>query len=257
MADAAPGLLADRVAIVTGAGNGIGRAIALAFADAGAAVGCVDIAAEHAEATAKTIAATGGRSLAVACDVSGESDTLAAASAVHETWGNVHLLVNAAAAYDPNGSVLEIAPADWDRVFAVNVKGAYLMSRAVLPMMIAAGGGSIVHIASQLGRVAAPGRAAYCATKGAIIQLAKAMAADHAAHNIRVNALSPGAVETERLVRRFGSMAEARRAAGPKHLVGRLGRPEEIAQAAIFLASDAASFMTGADMLVDGGYTAI
>ena len=83
------------------------------------------------------------------------------------------------------------------------------------------------------------------------------MAADHAAHNIRVNALSPGAVETERLVRRFGSMAEARRAAGPKHLVGRLGRPEEIAQAAVFLASDAASFMTGADMLVDGGYTAI
>ena len=100
-------------------------------------------------------------------------------------------------------------------------------------------------------------RSPYCASKGAVIQLAKAMAADHAAQNIRVNALSPGAVETGRLVRRYGSMAQARRTAGPKHLLRRLGRPEEIARAALFLASDAASFMTGADMLVDGGYTAV
>jgi NAD(P)-dependent dehydrogenase (short-subunit alcohol dehydrogenase family) len=133
--------------------------------------------------------------------------------------------------------------------------GAYLMSRAVLPPMIAAGGGNIIHIASQLGRVAAPARAAYCASKGAIIQLAKAMAVDHAAQNIRVNSLSPGAVETQRLVLRFGDMETARRVAGPKHLLNRLGQPDEIAQAALFLASDAASFMTGADMLVDGGYT--
>ena len=250
-------VLAGRVAIVTGAGNGIGRAIALAFAKAGAAVGCVDIAAEHADATARAITAAGGKAMAVVCDVSSGTDTLAAASAVHTAWGGVHLLVNAAAAYDPNGTVLEVSPADWDRVFAVNVKGAYLMSRAALPLMIAAGGGSIIHIASQLGRVAAPRRAPYCATKEAIIQLAKAMAADHAAQNIRVNALSPGAIETQRLVHRFGSMAEARRAAGPKHLLERLGQPDEIAQAALFLASDAASFMTGADMLVDGGYTAI
>jgi len=97
----------------------------------------------------------------------------------------------------------------------------------------------------------------YCAAKGAVIQLAKAMAVDHAAHNIRVNSLSPGAVETERLVRRFGSIEEARRVAGPKHLLQRLGQPDEIAKAALFLASDAASFMTGADMVVDGGYNAI
>ena len=257
MAEGAAGVLAGRVAIVTGAGNGIGRAIALAFAEAGAAVGCADIAAEHADAVAHDIVAAGGRAIGVACDVSQEPDTLAAARAVDEAWGAVHILVNAAAADDPNGSVLEVSPADWDGVFAVNVRGAYLMSRAVLPAMIAAGGGSIIHIASQLGRVAAPRRAPYCASKGAIIQLAKAMAADHAAQNIRVNALSPGAVETGRLVRRFGSMEEARRAAGPKHLLQRLGRPEEIARAALFLASDAASFMTGADMLVDGGYTAI
>jgi len=135
--------------------------------------------------------------------------------------------------------VLEIAPADWSRAFAVNVMGAYLMSRAVLPAMIEAGGGSIIHIGSQLGRVGAPGRPAYCASKGAIIQLAKAMAIDHAAQNIRVNALSPGAVETGRLLRRYGNMETARREAGPKHLLNRLGLPAEIAQAALFLASDA------------------
>ena len=172
-------------------------------------------------------------------------------------FGAVSVLVNAAATDDPNGSVLEILPAVWDQVFAVNVTGAYLMSRAVLPSMIASGGGSIIHIASQLGRVGAPRRAAYCATKGAVIQLAKAMAVDHAADNIRVNALSPGAIETRRLILRYGDMDEARREAAPKHILNRLGQPEEIAEAALFLASDAASFMTGADLLVDGGYTAI
>jgi NAD(P)-dependent dehydrogenase (short-subunit alcohol dehydrogenase family) len=254
---AAPLLLAGRTAIVTGAGNGIGRAIARAFAEAGASVGCVDLAAEHAEAAATTITTMGGHAIAIACDVSSEAEVAAAASVIHGTWDRVHILVNAAAADDPHGTVLEISPADWDRVFAVNVKGAYLMSRAVLPAMIKAGGGSVIHIASQLGRVAAPGRAPYCASKGAIIQLAKVMAADHAAQNIRVNALSPGAVETRRLTRGGRTMVQARQALAPKHLLARLGLPEEIAQAALFLASDAASFVTGADMLVDGGYTAV
>jgi NAD(P)-dependent dehydrogenase (short-subunit alcohol dehydrogenase family) len=197
----------------------------------------------------------GGRAQARRCDVSLEADTRAAAEAAQSAFGAVHVLVSAAATDDPNGTVLDVSPADWARVFAVNVTGAYLMSRAVLPIMIVAGGGSIILIASQLGRVAAPSRAPYCASKGAVIQLAKAMAVDHAAQNIRVNALSPGAIETRRLVRRFGDMETARRVSGPKHLVNRLGQPEEIAQAALFLASDAASFMTGADMLVDGGYT--
>ena len=201
------------------------------------------------------IASAGGRAQARRCDVSLEADTRAVAKAAQSAFGAIHVLVNAAATDDPNGTVLDISPADWTRVFAVNVMGAYLMSRAVLPAMVAAGGGSIIHIASQLGRVGAPGRAAYCASKGAIIQLAKAMAVDHAAQNIRVNALSPGAIETRRLVLRFGDMETARRLSGPKHLLNRLGQPEEIAQAALFLASDAASFMTGADMLVDGGYT--
>ncbi|HXW42561.1 MAG TPA: glucose 1-dehydrogenase [Xanthobacteraceae bacterium] len=249
--------LAGKAGIVTGAGNGIGRAIACAFAAGGAAMMCLDIDLEAAEDTARTIVNAGGRALARRCDVSQEADTRAAAAAAQAAFAALGILVNAAATDDPNGSVLDISPADWNRVFAVNVMGAYLMSRAVLPAMIAAGGGSIIHIASQLGRVGAPARAAYCAAKGALIQLAKAMAVDHAAQNIRVNALSPGAIETRRLVLRFGDMATARRVAGPKHLLNRLGQPEEIAQAAVFLASDAASFMTGADMLVDGGYTAI
>ena len=247
--------LIGKTAIVTGAGNGIGRAIAKVFASAGAAVLCTDINSATAEDTAQIIVRAGGHAQAQRCDVSLEADARAAAEVAQSAFGVIHILVNAAATDDPNGTVVDIEPAVWTQVFAVNVMGAYLMSRAVLPIMIAAGGGNIIHIASQLGRVAAPARAAYCASKGAIIQLAKAMAVDHAAQNIRVNSLSPGAIETQRLVLRFGDMETARRVAGPKHLLKRLGQPEEIAQAALFLASDAASFMTGADMLVDGGYT--
>jgi NAD(P)-dependent dehydrogenase (short-subunit alcohol dehydrogenase family) len=249
--------LAGRTAVVTGAGAGIGRAIALAFAGAGASVACLDIDAQAAAATCRTIEDAGARASSIACDVSREDDVAAAARAVEETFGGVQVLVNGAAANDPNATVIELSLADWNRVFAVNVTGAFLTSRAILPLMIAGGGGSVIHIASQLGRVAGERRAVYCATKGALIQRAKAMATDHAADKVRVNTLSPGAVETDRLVRRFGDMAEARRVAGPKHLLQRLGQPDEIARAAIFLASDASSFMTGADLLVDGGYTAI
>jgi NAD(P)-dependent dehydrogenase (short-subunit alcohol dehydrogenase family) len=248
--------LAGKSAVVTGAGNGIGRAITLAFAQAEANVACVDIDAKAAEATAAAAASKGVTALAVRCDVADEADVEAAAKAILQKFPAIHILVNGAAGYDPNGTVLDLSSSDWSRVFAVNVGGAFLMSRAILPAMIAAGGGSVIHIASQLGSVAAPRRAAYCATKGALIQLAKAMATDHAAQKIRVNTLSPGAVETERLVKRFGDMETARRTAGPKHLLQRLGQPEEIARAAVFLASDASSFMTGADLLVDGGYNA-
>ena len=250
-------VLAGKTAVITGAGNGIGRAIATTFAAAGATIACLDIDGKAAEACTQAIISVGGRSIGLRCDVSREADALAAAKAAQSAFGAIHILVNAAATDDPNGTVLDLTPADWERVLAVNVTGAYLMSRAVMPAMIASGGGSIIHIASQLGRVGAPARAAYCASKGALIQLAKAMAVDHAAQNIRVNALSPGAIETQRLVLRFGDMDAARRIAGPKHLLQRLGQPEEIAQAALFLASDAASFMTGTDMLVDGGYTTI
>ena len=203
----------------------------------------------------KTAGASGNEAIAQHCDVSSEIETRDAAAATISKFKAVHILVNAAATDDRNGTILDITAEERSRVVAVNVTGAFLMSRAVLPSMIAAGRGSIIHIASQLGRVAAPNLAAYCTSKGALIQLAKTMAVDHAGQNTRVNALSPGAVETRCLLLLYGDMARARREAGPKHLLNRLGQPEEIAQAAVFLASDAASFMTGADMLVDGGYT--
>jgi NAD(P)-dependent dehydrogenase (short-subunit alcohol dehydrogenase family) len=248
--------LSGKNAVVTGAGAGIGRAVALAFARVGANVACIDLDAASAAATAADVTKLGRRSIGIACDVGVEEAVTAAAAVVLSVFPAVHVLLNGAAGYDPNGTVQDLSWADWQRVMNVNVGGAFLMSRALLPSMIAAGGGSIIHIASQLGSVAAPRRAVYCTSKGALLQLARAMATDHAAQNIRVNTLSPGAVETERLIKRFGDMDTARRVSGPKHLVGRLGQPDEIAAAAVFLASDAASFMTGADMLVDGGYNA-
>jgi NAD(P)-dependent dehydrogenase (short-subunit alcohol dehydrogenase family) len=249
--------LDGRAAIVVGAGSGIGRAIALAFGAVGAIVGCVDRSAETAQATMREITAAGGKAEAIACDVTSETEVGATVARFVSACGPPRILVNGAAADDPTGTILELTPAWWDKVLAVNLTGPYLMSRAVLPHMIVAGGGSVIHIASQMGRVGAAGRPAYCATKGALIQLAKVMAADHAHQNIRVNTLSPGAVETRRMVLRFGDMETARRSSGPLHLLKRLGQPDEIAAAAIFLASDASSFVTGSDLLVDGGYTAI
>lgn len=249
--------LDGRAAIVVGAGHGIGRAIALAFGSVGAVVGCIDQAGEPAKAAQREIIAAGGKAEAFACDVTSEAEVDAAVARFVAACGAPRVLVNGAANDDPTGTILQLTPTDWTKTLAVNLTGSYLMSRAVLPHMIAAGGGSIIHIASQMGRVGAAGRPAYCATKGALIQLAKVMAADHAAQGVRVNTLSPGAVETRRMILRFGDMETARQVSGPLHLLKRLGQPDEIAAAAIFLASDASSFMTGADLLVDGGYTAV
>jgi NAD(P)-dependent dehydrogenase (short-subunit alcohol dehydrogenase family) len=254
MAEAA---LRDRVALIVGAGAGIGRAIAVRFAQAGAHVVCADVDEATAKETAAAVEGAGGRALARRSDVAVAADCRAAVAAALAAFGGLDILVMAAATNEPTATVLDLDEAMWNRTLAVNLTGAFLASKAALPALIARGGGSIIFIASQLGRVGAPARPAYCATKGALIQLAKVMAADHAGANIRVNTLSPGAVETNRLVHRFGDMASARTAMAPKHLLGRLGRPAEIAEAALFLAGDASSFVTGADLLVDGGYTAV
>jgi NAD(P)-dependent dehydrogenase (short-subunit alcohol dehydrogenase family) len=247
--------LAGKIAIVVGAAGGIGSSIARRFAEAGAKVACVDRLPP--EVVAKAISDQGGEAVAIGCDITRPDETRKAAEQVKALWNRTDVLVNSASADDPTASILDLPPETWNHIFAVNVTGPYLMSRAVLPLMIAGGGGAIIHVASQLGHVGSAGRPAYCATKGALIQLTKAMAADHAAHGIRVNSLSPGAVETRRMVLRHGDMENARKVSGPKHLLGRLGQPDEIATAAVFLASPAASFMTGTDLLVDGGYIAI
>ena len=249
--------LEGKTAIVVGAANGIGRATALAFAAAGAHVTCADIEEPGAKATAAEIEKGGGHALPVSLDVTDSASCRAAIAATVERFGNLAVLLYGAADSDRTATVLEMDEAAWDRVIRVNLTGAFLMAKAAIPAMIARGGGSMILIASQLGRVASPGRPAYCASKGALIQLAKVLAADHAGQGIRANTISPGAIETRRMLRRWKDMDEARKMMGPKHLLGRLGLPEEIARAAVYLASDASAFMTGSDLLIDGGYTAV
>jgi NAD(P)-dependent dehydrogenase (short-subunit alcohol dehydrogenase family) len=249
--------LDGKTAIVVGAANGIGRATALAFAAAGAGVACADVEAPGAKATAAEIERGGGQAIPLHLDVTESASCRAAVTATVERFGGVDVLLYGAADNEPTATVLELDESAWDRVIRINLTGAFLMAKAAIPAMIARGGGSVILIASQLGRVASPGRPAYCATKGALIQLAKVLAADHAAQGIRANTLSPGAIETRRMLHRWKTMDEARKVMAPKHLLGRLGQPDEIAQAALYLASDASRFMTGADLLIDGGYTAI
>jgi NAD(P)-dependent dehydrogenase (short-subunit alcohol dehydrogenase family) len=249
--------LAGKAALISGAGGDICRAIAIAFAREGASVVCCDVDTDRTAETVRLINEVGGQAISQECDAADERQTLAAAAAGHAAFGRLDILVSGAAPKEPSGTVLELTVANWQQVLDINLTGSFLLSRAVLPYMIQSGGGSIIFIASQMGRVGAARRPAYCATKGALIQLAKVMAIDHAPQNIRVNTLSPGAVETQRMLYRYGSFEGAQKEMGPKHALGRIGKPHEIAGAAVFLASDAASFMTGSDLLVDGGYTAL
>lgn len=248
--------LDGKVAVVTGGGSGIGAATALLFAREGAKVAIVDRDREGAETVRSRVERAGGAALVRVSDVGDPATSLADAAAVETAWGRIDILV-AAAGFSCGGTVETTDPADWDAVFRASVGGSWLWSRAVLPAMRRAGGGAIVLFASQLAVAGGRGNAAYIAAKGAVLSLARTMALDHAPEGIRVNALMPGAVETPMLRRSFGRRpdpAAAEAASRERHAMGRLGRPDEIAAAALFLASDAASFVTGASLPVDGGW---
>ena len=249
------GRLQNKVAIITGAAGGIGSAISRAFAAEGAAVLGIDIDQNALEAMGGAVRAENARAATLCADVADEDTAKTAVSRTLAEFGGLDIVVCNAVADTPLAPVTSISLADWRRTFAVNLDSAFLFSKHAIPAMAARGGGAIILIASQLGRVARPLRPWYCAAKGALIQLAKAMALDHASENIRVNSLSPGPIETGRYLRNFPTLEAAR--ASHHTLTGRLGMPDEIAAAAVFLASDESRFMTGADLLIDGGYTAV
>jgi NAD(P)-dependent dehydrogenase (short-subunit alcohol dehydrogenase family) len=250
-------LLAGRVALVTGGGGEIGTAICQRFAAEGAAVVVADVSLEKAKKTAAAVEASGGRAAAVQLDVCDPKSCEGAVAFAVKTFGKLTTLANVAAAATPLGDAEQLSLDHWNKAFQVNVTGQFLMSKFAVVAMREAGGGAIVSIASSHGHIGMPGRPAYCASKAAVLQLTKCLAIDFAKYNIRANTISPGAIDTERAaLQRFKSREEANRAKGPAYLVGRTGKVEEIAAGATYLASDESAFMTGTDLLLDGGYLA-
>ena len=251
------GRLDGRVAVVTAAAGGIAGASARRFAEEGARVLVCDVDAEGAEKTAAGITASGGIARARHCDVADPGSAREAVDAAVEAFGAIHVLMNGAAVREPTGNVVALALEEWQRVMAVNLTGIFLMCKYAIPAIAEAGGGSVINVASQLGSVVVPERPAYVTSKAAVIQLSRSMALDFAGDKVRVNSLSPGATETGRLLVHYDTMEDVRRALVPLHPIGRLGQPEDIADAALFLASDESRFVTGHDLIVDGGYTAV
>ena len=252
------GRLAGKVAIITGAGSGIGRASTLRFCAEGAAVGVLDRDAGAAAETVKLAEAEGGRAIAVTADVSDAAQASAAVDAVVAEFGGPHVLYNNAGV-DSRGSVTAVDEADWDRCFAVNVKGTYLMSRAALRHMDS--GASIINQGSVAALVGIMNFAAYCAAKGAVVSLTRSMAIDLASRGVRVNVICPGTVYTPLMepmlrARGEGDLDEGLRRTLVKYPIGRLGDVADIANVALFLASDEAAFMTGSVITPDGGMTA-
>jgi 3-oxoacyl-[acyl-carrier protein] reductase len=241
--------LEDRVALVTGGARGIGRAIGLRLAQEGAKVAIVDLA-ETGAATAREIAEATGRATTFArADVSKEGEAKAAVAAVEEALGPVDILVNNAG-ITRDGLVLMMTEADWDAVLAVNLKGAFVMSKAVLRGMIKRRRGSIISISSVVGRRGNAGQVNYAAAKAGLIGLTKSLAREVASRNIRVNAVAPGYIETEMTA---ALDEKARNALISQIPLGRIGTPEQVADAVAFLAGESASFITGAVLAVDGG----
>ncbi|MGB7184318.1 MAG: SDR family NAD(P)-dependent oxidoreductase [Burkholderiaceae bacterium] len=242
--------------VISGAATGIGAAMARRFGEQGASLVLMDINQQGLDEVIAGLTGNGVKAQGIVCDVSNAEAVSDACEQALEFLGGIDVLVNNAATYTPMATITELSVDDWHNAIAVNLTSAFLLSRAVIPAMQKAGQGIIINTASQLGSVGSTGRAPYCAAKGGIIQLTKALALDHAKDGIRVNSLSPGAVLTNRLNFMYGTPEKATEALAPKHPIGRLGDADEIARAALFLASDDAAYMTGSDLLIDGGYNA-
>ena len=249
-------MLEGRVALITGGGGEIGGSTAKRFASEGAKIVVADIRKDAADAIAADIVAKGGEALSLLADSSKPDEARALVDATLQRFGNLTTYVNTPSTVTPDSLIENLSFELWNEALAVNLSGAFLMCKYAIPEIRKAGGGTIVMIASQLGQIGVPLRATYSTTKAALMQLTKCLAVDHAIDNIRVNSISPGSIDTRRTLRRYGTREVANKARGPFHLLGRTGRADEIAAGALFLASEESSFMTGADLLLDGGYLA-
>ncbi len=249
------GSFAGKVAFVTGAANGIGRAAALAFAHEGASVVAADVSEQGNQDTARMIEEAGGRALAVRCDVSQAGDVKAALDRAVETFGRLDFAFNNAGVEQPITATADLAEEEWDRIVGINLRGVFLCMRHEIPLMLKQGGGVIVNTSSGAGVKGFAGQGAYCAAKHGVVGLTRAAALDYAKANIRVNAVCPGIIETPMMDRFSGGTPEGRERVIAQEPVGRMGKPEEIASAVLWLCSDAAAFMVGHAMVMDGGQT--
>jgi NAD(P)-dependent dehydrogenase (short-subunit alcohol dehydrogenase family) len=250
--------LDQRVAVITGAGSGIGRAMALRFAVEGASILAADVNAEAAETTAAAVREQGGRADSFAVNVVEPTQVQAMVEQARKSFGRIDILCNNAG-IGSTTNVVDQNPDEWDRVMAVNVKSVFLGCKYAIPLMLAQGSGVIINTASVAGMVGIMNRAAYSASKGAVIALTRQVAIDYVEHNIRVNCLCPGTVDSPwvgRLLAQSDDATEMRRALEARQPMGRLGTPEEVAGAALYLASDDAAFITGTGLVIDGGWTA-
>jgi len=251
--------LKDKVALITGGNTGIGQATAVLFAAEGAKVVITYFRSENYQETATRIEAAGGEALFIRCDVRNAIDCQQAIEGAVKRFGQLDILVNNAGIV-PFGCAENTDESTWDATMDTNVKGVFLMSRLAIPVMRMQGGGVIINIASDAGLVGAKAMVAYCASKGAVVLLTKAMALDHSGEGIRINAVCPGYTFVKRWEERSGvdrpDVSEYVAAAARELPIGRVGKPEEIAYAILFLASEESSFITGSSLSIDGGFTA-
>lgn len=245
-----------KIAFVTGAGSGIGRATAIAFARAGAAVAAVDIAEKALSETVAEIEGLGGKVLPIICDVTKSDQVKAALDETVATLGGLDAAFNNAGIEQPGQTLAQLSEEIWDRTINVNLKSVFLCMKYQIEIMLKHGGGAIVNTASGAGVLAIRNQSSYCASKFGVVAISKVAALEFADKNIRINAICPGVIDTPMIARYTGGTEEGRARIIAQEPVGRMGRPEEIAGVVLFLCSDAAAFMTGHAMVVDGGQTA-